>query len=744
MEEYSKDKKLYIVLISIHGLIRAHDLELGRDADTGGQTLYVVELARVLAEHPDVERVDLLTRRVIDAKVSNDYSVVIEPISEKANIIRMDCGPKRYLRKEVLWPHLQGFIDSALHHVRNVGRVPDIVHSHYADAGLAGSRIAGLLGVPLIHTGHSLGREKLSRLLAKGIKETNIEKQYHMSARIEAEEIVLGTAARVIVSTRQEIDEQYATYDNYQPSRMIVIPPGVDLSRFYKPDNTEPKTDIAKQLERFLAEPEKPMILALSRPDERKNISALVKAYGESTTLQKMANLVIVAGNRDVIAEMDKGPREVLSDLVMLIDRYDLYGKVAYPKHHNADDVPVLYRLAASRHGVFINPALTEPFGLTLIEAAASGLPIIATNDGGPKEIISKCTNGVLINPLDVNDIKRKLLDYFSEPTQFDNYSENGIQGAHRHFSWPGHVESYLDEVKELLTKHKREHHVRPSKSRLPTIDRLAISAIDNTLFGDEAAMRTLMERIEQEGRNVGYGFATSRNLENTKNFIKEANLITPDILITSSGTEINYYHQGRSEGRSKDRGYIEDTYWQQHIDYRWEPEALLKIMKRVPGIQLCIEAEQSKHRICYRIDPEVTPTAREIKRLLRTHDLHSKIIITDKVFLDLLPIRASKGLAIRYIAMKWGLPLDRIFVVGDSGNDEEMLLGDTLAVVVGNHSTELDKLKGKHRIYFAEGHYAQGIIEGLDHYQFFSDIILPNDVADVADDENIEADKVA
>ena len=50
----------YILLLSIHGLIRGHDLELGRDADTGGQIKYVVELTRALGAHPEVEKVDLL------------------------------------------------------------------------------------------------------------------------------------------------------------------------------------------------------------------------------------------------------------------------------------------------------------------------------------------------------------------------------------------------------------------------------------------------------------------------------------------------------------------------------------------------------------------------------------------------------------------------------------------------------------------------------------------------------------
>ncbi len=91
----------------------------------------------------------------------------------------------------------------------------------------------------------------------------------------------------------------------------------------------------------------------------------------------------------------------MLTDILLGIDRHDLYGRAAYPKHHRADDVPLLYRLAALSGGVFVNPALTEPFGLTLLEAAASGLPVVATEDGGPQDIIENCGNGYLVDPLD-------------------------------------------------------------------------------------------------------------------------------------------------------------------------------------------------------------------------------------------------------------------------------------------------------------------------------------------------------
>ena len=213
----TEHKGLYIALINVHGLVRGHDLELGRDADTGGQIKYVLELARALIAHPHVDRVDLFTRQIFDAKVSEDYAKPIEELEPGAHIVRLSCGPRRYLRKEVLWPYIDSFADQALKHIRRVGRVPDILHSHYADGGYVGARLSGLLEVPLVHTGHSLGRVKRHRLIEQGMKAEVIEKHYHMSQRIEAEEIVLDNATMVIASTQQEVGQQYSIYDNYQP-----------------------------------------------------------------------------------------------------------------------------------------------------------------------------------------------------------------------------------------------------------------------------------------------------------------------------------------------------------------------------------------------------------------------------------------------------------------------------------------------------------------------------------------------
>lgn len=721
------DDGLYIMLISVHGLIRGHNLELGRDADTGGQTKYVVELARALAEHPDVRQVDLLTRQVFDAKVDDDYAEPIEILSENkssgnARIVRIPCGPRRYLRKEVLWPHLDGFIDNVLQHVRRVGRIPDFIHGHYADAGYVATRLAQLLGVPMAFTGHSLGRVKKMRLMEKGLKESSIESQYNLAQRIEAEEITLGNANLMVTSTNQEVEQQYQIYDNYHPRRMTVIPPGVDLGRFHKPRALESTSPMKAALARFLDHPKRPMVLAIARPDERKNLATLVRAFGENKKLREMANLVIVAGNRDDISVMDKGAREVLTQLLLLFDKYDLYGCAAYPKHHESEHIEDLFRMAVKTRGVFVNPALTEPFGLTLIEAAACGLPIVATEDGGPRDIIGLCNNGVLIDPLDADALGKTILGALNNKRRWQQWSKNGLAGAHEYFSWESHTQKYVGILRRVIEKPRRSNHVVATrkKTRLPILDRILVCDIDNTLLGDDKALKALLKELKNRRstdglHKVGLAFATGRNLESAEEVIRKNKLPMPDFLITSVGSEIHYGH-----------GMLEDDSWVRHIDYRWRPKELRKALIDVPGLKLQPSKNQRAHKVSYFIDPKKAPTMREIQSHLRHLDLHAKLIYSHGKLLDLLPVRASKGLAIRYLSIKWGLPPERILVAGDSGNDEEMLRGNTLGLVVGNYSPELARLKGRERVYFAEGHYAWGILEGMQFYDFFGELVIP------------------
>lgn len=701
---------LNIALISIHGLIRGHDLELGRDADTGGQTKYVVELARALGQHKDVAKVTLFTRQVVDERVSADYAVPIEPISNNVHIVRVACGPKAYLRKELLWDHLDSFADSVVAFFKSQGSMPDILHSHYADAGYVGVRLSHQLGIPLVHTGHSLGRAKRKQLLASGVSRDDIESTYNIRRRIEAEETTLGVAERVITSTRQEIEQQYAMYDFYQPERMRIVAPGTDLQAFYPPKGRSNRPAIAQEVNRFLRDPNKPFVLALSRPDPKKNIVALIEAYGESKALQDAANLVIVAGNRDDIGELSGVARSVLNDILLTIDKYDLYGKVAYPKHHSPSDVPNLYRMAVASRGVFVNPALTEPFGLTLIEAAACGLPLVATSDGGPVDIINNCQNGFLIDPLDNASIAAKLLDILTDSEQWKRFSSNGIKGVHAHYSWPIHVINYVSVVRPLVKQTKpptqRISISKPARFR----EKALFTSLDLNLTGDQASLEALLQVISANRKSMLFGVATGRHLDDALTELRRHHIPEPDVLITHQGSKIHYAPD-----------LTHDIAWEKHINHHWNPQEVRALLDPVPGLTLQPKACQSMFKVSYFFDPAIA-NPQAIRQILLRNDQAVNAIFSFGHFLDILPIRASKGLALRWSAARLGFQLQHTLVAGVTGADADMLRGNTLGVVVSSqHPDELCDLAADERVHFSKNQYAAGILEAMDHYQFLT-----------------------
>jgi sucrose-phosphate synthase len=709
MLEKTNQKRLSILLISIHGLIRSRDLELGRDADTGGQTKYVVELAKALAKQRQVERVDLVTRRIVDDAVSTDYAAVTEALSDNAQIVRIEAGPDGYIAKEELWGHLDGFTDRLLTWLHTQPRLPDILHSHYADAGYVGVRLSHLTGLPLIHTGHSLGRDKLRRLLALGMTMDRIEERYHMLQRISAEEDTLSTTELVITSTNNEIEDQYELYDYYTPEKMAVIPPGTDLEQFYPPVSKGEIGNFQQTLNKFLIDPNKPIILALSRPDERKNIVTLLDAYGRSPQLQELANLAIVAGNRDDIRELNEGAQSVLTELLLTIDRYDLYGHVALPKHHSSSEVADIYRLAASSKGVFVNPALTEPFGLTLLEAAASGLPLVATENGGPVDIIGNCQNGLLVDPLNEEEIATALLTILEDAALWQKFSDNGLKNVAKFYSWDAHAQSYLQKVQSLVLQQEPTPTPTPPPKAGKYRRRALFTAVDNTLLGDDEALTKFVEVARKQQRKFLFGIATGRRLDSALKLFKNHGIPTPDVLISSLGTEIYYPPQ-----------LTADVAWNHHIDRGWTPQVLRRIIDPLPGLQLQSKREQSRFKISYYYDANIAPSLEEILTILRQQEL--SVTLSFGQYLDFVPSRASKGLALRYVARQWNIPLERVLVNGGSGGDEDMLRGDTLGVVVANrHNEELSMLTDTDRVYFAAGAHAAGILEAIDHYDFFN-----------------------
>jgi sucrose-phosphate synthase len=250
--------------------------------------------------------------------------------------------------------------------------------------------------------------------------------------------------------------------------------------------------------------------------------------------------------------------------------------------------------------------------------------------------------------------------------------------------------------------------------------EHLIVCDIDNTLTGDREGLAELVDWLNAHRDDIAFGIATGRVLKSTLRALQEWRIPRPDVLITAVGSEVYY---GRTQ-------FLEDVGWRRLIDHRWNPRGLTEALHDLPGLRLQPKADQRSFKLSYFIDPDEAPSIREIRRLIKERGLDANVIYSHQAYLDLLPARASKGAALRYLAHRWGLPMNRLLVAGDSGNDAEMLTAGALGVVVGNHSPELRPLRGRPGVYFANAPHARGILEGIEHYGF-AERLQPNAGAD-------------
>jgi len=716
----------YIQLFSPHGLIRFHDPEIGRDKDTGGQVKYVLELLESLSQHPQVRKVDLFTRRIMDKRVSSAYAKEIENVNEKARIIRMTCGGNTYRPKESLWDYLDEFIDKTIRFIEREDDFPDVVHGHYADGNYLAGQISEVYRIPFMATGHSLGRNKKNILLQEGMTPEKIEETFNMKRRIAVEENLLKTADIIIVSTQNIIDTHYALYDNAAAGRFKVIPPGINndlFYPFYRLDMPSFKMSIEQEqafyrvnseIDRFLFNPAKPLILSIGRADKRKNFETIIQSYGQDKELQTMANLAIFAGVRKDISLMPGDEKDILTNLLLLLDKYDLYGKMAIPKKNDPKvEVPEIYRIAARKKGVFINATPGENFGLTIVEAAACGLPVIASPTGGPKEILEQCDNGVLVdvdNPLAIADAIKKVI---ADPALWEKYSNNGIVATSQLYSWTSFADEYVNVINGLFKQKNKESARFINKTaygkKLAKAELFIISDLDGTLVDGNKSdgLDKLKKWINDNKDRVVFGVASGRNKEITQQAFANYDLPKPDILICSAGSEIYYTEK-----------YIPDNGWEKHINYQWKRDELQKELSTFPGIRLQEPAAQWPFKLSYYVDDSFDEDdMANLYKFLDDRKLSVKILLTENKFLDVLPLRASKGHAVRYLSYKWKIPLENFITAGNGGNDKDMLTGKTKGIVVANYSPELEELRNNKLVYFSRNALSEGVLEGILFY---------------------------
>jgi len=375
---------VHIVHIALGGCLRAPPVRYGITPDTGGHIAYVLNAALSQALLPETSHVTIVTRRFRNEYLGLIHDQEVEHLSDKITILRIGEAGAPYCEKDALSACLPALAESLRRHMARPDCRFDIAHVHFADAASIGLSLAALTNLPVIYTPHALGIDKLQAGGAdcKALRD-----------RIACETNAIQHSDGLIVSTRNEADFQVPRYGvTSATAKTRVIAPGVP------PLSKAGAEQGARFLHGMLASPERPLLLAIARPVEKKNLVSLAQLYAQDKELRKRANLVILSGQHALLHPGSEEAR-VVADLEAIRSDNDLSKHFALPSSHDADDVAGLYRLAAMNGGVFVNPAHHEPFGLTLLEAASAGLPVVATNQGGPVDILARFGHGLLVSP---------------------------------------------------------------------------------------------------------------------------------------------------------------------------------------------------------------------------------------------------------------------------------------------------------------------------------------------------------
>lgn len=230
--------------------------------------------------------------------------------------------------------------------------------------------------------------------------------------------------------------------------------------------------------------------------------------------------------------------------------------------------------------------------------------------------------------------------------------------------------------------------------------DWLLISDIDGTLTGDDTALRVLMRRLAEEHPRLGFGVASGRSPELVREAVQLFGLNEPDLVIASVGSEVMGQGLGESYGS--------------HVATGWDRPAVVAALAGVAGLEPQAPPGQGPFKVSFNSAPHSVAAAREA---LTRAGVKARLVHSHGEFLDVLPARASKGNAVRFVAARLGVPLTRVVVAGDSGNDADMLTCGAHAVVVANYDPELEPVLTGSDVYRATGTHAAGVLEGLEHF---------------------------
>ncbi len=411
-----------IALVSTHGYVAATP-PLGA-ADTGGQVVYVLELAKKLAQLG--YHVDVWTRQFERQPDTED----VEP---RVRVLRAPCGGAEFIPKEYLHRSLGEWAEAALARVRREGLRYRFVNSHYWDAGVAGEKLCAQLDVPHVHTPHSLGAWKQRQMLADYPDGADrFEEVYNFSERNQTEKELYARSQKVIATTPEQVELLREHYE-VPEQRVAMIPPGYDDHRFY------PISESSRAILRRKFGFEGKVVLSLGRIARNKGYDLLIRSFAEVVRRCPEARLVLAIGG----TQLREAEQSILDECHALVHELGLDEVVRFTGFVPDEDMADLYRAA----DVFVASSRYEPFGMAAVEAMACGTPTVVTVHGGLFRILRFGINGLFADPLDPSDLAITMLKPLQYPRLAERLSRRGAHLARSQFTWTGIAQQLIQVV---------------------------------------------------------------------------------------------------------------------------------------------------------------------------------------------------------------------------------------------------------------------------------------------------------
>ncbi|CAB4836915.1 MAG: glycosyltransferase [Actinobacteria bacterium] len=350
--------------------------------DAGGMNVYVRELVSSLAQAG-------VDSTVYVRRWHDELPPVVE-VEPGFRVVHVPAGPSA-LPKEALPGVIDEFTDWVALDLERRERV-DALHANYWLSGVAGHRLKHELDLPLVSVFHTLARVKAD------IGEAEPQR------RIDAEFDVIGCSDAILANARAEA-EQLVDFYHADPSRIEIVPPGVDHAFFSPGDKRGARLALGLG--------DHPVLVFVGRIQLLKGVDV---AVGALAALQRPDAVLIVIGG----ASGAEGDAEV-QRLHALVDDLGVRDQVRFIEAQPHHALSTYYRAA----DVCLVPSRAESFGLVALEAAACGVPVVAAAVGGLRTLVEHGETGFLIDSRDPQVYAKHIEAVLASPSYAHTLSRN-------------------------------------------------------------------------------------------------------------------------------------------------------------------------------------------------------------------------------------------------------------------------------------------------------------------------------